>query len=197
MLYIPCCFTAVLARVCYEKIKLGGCRLRRYGRLAQYGVEQVVWNGYTVNEARFPLGKKADELTDGVRIFTPNWDVIETFMKNVSSLGVTGLKIDFFPPEDQVEAGVTEIKGAVSIDLVDENLTALYTLDGTDPAVSETAVIYTAPITLTDTCRMQVAVKDTEGNLVSELSYRFNNITAPIPSMCPEDHAHPQDEDWL
>lgn len=380
--------------------------------MAPYKVEQVVWNGYTVNEARFPLGKKDEELTNGVRIFNPDWDAIETFMKNVSALGVTGLKIDFFPPEDQVEGGVNlyektaklaakynlvvnfhgatkptglnitypnvvnyegifghemapvrqpvnetqlfttqyltrglaghadftpqvqnayglaelvfvdapfnaidatpaelidspavefikacptvwdntkvlsvsvyeqfaamarvkdgnwflgvinnreagvteikldeflgegtyicdlytdqgntrklvtkadvlaielpensgyaarfskvalsayggEIKDAVSIDLVDEGLTAYYTLDGTDPAVSETAVVYTAPITLTDTCRLQVSVKDPDGNLVSELSYQFNNITAPIPSMCPKDHANPQNADWL
>lgn len=380
--------------------------------MAPYGVEQVVWNGYTVSEARFPLGKKAEELTNGVRVYTPDWDAIETFMKNVSALGITGLKIDFFPPEDQVEGGVNlyektaklaakynlvvnfhgatkptglnitypnvvnyegifghemapvreavnetqlfttqyltrglaghadftpqvqnayglaelvfvdapfnaidatpaelidspavefikacptvwdntkvlsvsvyeqfaamarvkdgnwflgvinnreagvteikldeflgegayicdlytdegnsrklvtkadvlavnlpensgyaarfskvamsayggEIKDAVSIDLVDEGLTALYTLDGTDPIVSETAVTYTAPVTLTDSCRMRVAVKDGDGNEVATLSYRFNNITAPVPSMCPKNHAHPQNADWL
>jgi hypothetical protein len=90
-----------------------------------------------------------------------------------------------------------EIKDAVSIDLVDEGLTALYTLDGTDPIVSETAVTYTAPVTLTDACRMRVAVKDGDGNEVATLSYRFNNITAPVPSMCPKNHAHPQNADWL
>ena len=380
--------------------------------LAPYDVQQVVWNGYTINEARFPLGKKDEELTDGVRIFRPDWDAIETFMKDVSACGVTGLKIDFFPPEDQVEGGVNlyektaklaakynliinfhgatkptglnitypnvvnyegifghemapvrepvnetqlfttqyltrglaghadftphvqsayglaelvfvdapfnaidatpeeltdnvgiefikacptvwdqtkvlsvsvyeqfaamarekdgnwflgvitnreegvtdihldeflgegtyicdlytdagisrklvtkadilsinlpensgyaarfskvalsayggEIKDAVSIDLADENLTALYTLDGTDPIVSETAAVYTAPITLTDSCQMRVAVKDDEGNEVATLSYRFNNITTPIPSLTPKNHAHPQDANWL
>ncbi len=74
--------------------------------MAPYNVEQVVWNGFTTHEARFPLGDKAETLTDGVRIFTPDWNRIEEFFKNVSSLGVTGVKIDFMPPEDQVEAGV-------------------------------------------------------------------------------------------
>ncbi len=380
--------------------------------LAPYAVEQVVWNGFTVSEARFPLGKKDEELTNGVRIYTPDWDAVETFMKNVTDCGVTGLKIDFFPPEDQVEGGVNlyekvaklavkyklvvnfhgatkptglnitypnvvnyegifghemapvrepvnetqlfttqyltrglaghadftphvqnayglaelvfvdapfnaidatpeeltdnvgiefikacptvwdntkvlsvsvyeqfaamarvkdgnwflgvinnreagvtdikldeflgegayicdlytdegisrklvtkadvlsvnlpensgyaarfskvalsayggEIKDAICIDLAETGLTATYTVDGTDPAVSETAVVYTAPITLTDSCVMKVSVKDTDGNIAAELSYRFNNITAPILSMCSTDHAHPQDEDWL
>lgn len=90
-----------------------------------------------------------------------------------------------------------EIKDAVKIDLVDEGLTATYTLDGADPIVSETAAVYTAPITLTDSRQMRVAVKDTDGNEVATLSYRFNKIAAPIPSMCPKDHANPQNDAWL
>ncbi len=88
-----------------------------------------------------------------------------------------------------------EIKDAVSIDLVDENLTAFYTLDGTDAA--QNGIVYTAPVTLADSCRMNVAVKDENGNIVALLSYRFNNITQSIPSMCPKDHANPKNVDWL
>lgn len=71
-----------------------------------YAVNHLVWSGFTANEARFPLGKKADTLTNGVRVYFPDYEAIETLFKNVAALGIKGVKIDFMPPEDQVEAGI-------------------------------------------------------------------------------------------
>ncbi len=71
-----------------------------------YAVQHLVWNGFTASEARFPLGKKAEELKDGVRTYFPDYATIEKFFADVAALGIKGVKIDFMPPEDQVEAGV-------------------------------------------------------------------------------------------
>lgn len=71
-----------------------------------YDIRQIVWNGFTASEARFPLGHKAEELKDGVRTYFPDYAVIEKFFADVAALGIKGVKIDFMPPEDQVEAGV-------------------------------------------------------------------------------------------
>ena len=73
---------------------------------APFSVNQVVWSGFTANEARFPLGKKAEELTNGVRIYYPDYDYIEKLFAKIAGLGIKGFKIDFMPPEDQPEAGV-------------------------------------------------------------------------------------------
>lgn len=71
-----------------------------------YDVKHLVWSGFTANEARFPLGKKAEELKDGVRVYFPDYTAIEKLFADVATLGVKGFKLDFMPPEDQVEAGV-------------------------------------------------------------------------------------------
>ena len=71
-----------------------------------YDVKQIVWNGFTASEARFPLGHKAEELQNGVRRYFPDYAAVETFFTDIEKLGIKGVKIDFMPPEDQVEAGV-------------------------------------------------------------------------------------------
>lgn len=71
-----------------------------------YAVNHLVWSGFTANEARFPLGKKAEELKNGVRTYYPDYAAIEKLFAEVAALGIKGFKMDFMPPEDQVEAGV-------------------------------------------------------------------------------------------
>ncbi len=72
--------------------------------------------------------------------------------------------------------------GAIAVTAPD-GATVKYTVDGTDPLTSSTAVVTNGTITLTESCRLQVAITDGDGK-GTLLSYQFNKIS-PIYTFAP------------
>ena len=68
-----------------------------------------------------------------------------------------------------------EITSPITVTTASPNATVKYTTDGSDPMTSATATTYTAPITLTDSCLLTVAITSGDGQ-GSTLSYRFNKV---------------------
>lgn len=64
-----------------------------------------------------------------------------------------------------------------------DGATVKYTVDGTDPMTSSSAVVCTGTITLTDSCRLQVAITEGDGK-GTLLSYQFNEID-PVYTFAP------------
>lgn len=64
-----------------------------------------------------------------------------------------------------------------------ENGIILYTIDGSDPTTSETAVVYSAPLTISETTTVMACVKDAEGKFsnVAERTYTFVPSIANTP----------------
>lgn len=71
-----------------------------------------------------------------------------------------------------------EINKPVEITTADKSSVVKYTTDGSDPAVSSTAKVYSAPITLSETCELRAAITDGDGK-GTEVSANFNYITVP------------------
>ncbi len=73
--------------------------------------------------------------------------------------------------------------GAIAPDPVEVetagNCTIKYTTDGSDPESSASARKYSGGITLTDTCRLRIAITDGDG-AGTELAYNFNRIIERI-----------------
>lgn len=63
----------------------------------------------------------------------------------------------------------------VAISTVSTDSVVKYTLDGSDPMTSSTAVTYTTPIQLTDTCKFTAAIVSGDGT-GTEMSYNFNKV---------------------
>lgn len=63
----------------------------------------------------------------------------------------------------------------ITVTTADPSAVVKYTTDGSDPLTSATAMTYTAPIQLTDTCRLRIAIEDGDGKGTS-VSYAFNRF---------------------
>jgi hypothetical protein len=72
--------------------------------------------------------------------------------------------------------------GAIAVTAPD-GATVKYTVDGTNPLTSSTAVVTNGTITLTESCRLQVAITDGDGK-GTLLSYQFNKIS-PLYTFAP------------
>lgn len=63
----------------------------------------------------------------------------------------------------------------ITVTTADPSAVVKYTVDGSDPMTSATALTYTAPIELTDTCRLRIAIVEGDGKGTS-ISYAFNRF---------------------
>ena len=68
-----------------------------------------------------------------------------------------------------------EIKGVITVN-APEKATVKYTVDGSDPMVSDTAAVYKDGITLSESCRLRVAIVKGDGKGTA-VSYQFNKIS--------------------
>ncbi|MGM9681608.1 MAG: glycoside hydrolase family 97 catalytic domain-containing protein [Eubacteriales bacterium] len=63
----------------------------------------------------------------------------------------------------------------ITVTAADSSAVVKYTVDGSDPMTSSTALTYTAPIELTDTCRLRIAIVEGDGKGTA-VSYAFNRF---------------------
>lgn len=70
-----------------------------------------------------------------------------------------------------------EITDPITVTTASADAVVKYTTDGSDPMTSDTAVEYTGAITLTESCRLRVAIVSGDGTGTA-LSYKFNKIDA-------------------
>ena len=143
--------------------------------------------------------KAGSDYTKATKVtFTPaddaNSGVVVINVETVNAGYVCAMEIDC-----ETDAGGTETRPSVpTFSLADgtywkeqtlelttkvEGGTILYTTDGSDPTTPEKAIVYSAPLTISETTTVKACVKDAEGNFsnVVERTYTFVPSIANTP----------------
>lgn len=68
-----------------------------------------------------------------------------------------------------------KINEPVTLKAMSDDAVIYYTTDGSDPLYSDTAKLYSQPVTLTESCRLKAAIRSGDGT-GTRLSYQFNKM---------------------
>ncbi len=147
-------------------------------------------NGSIVDSVRVLPAKKnhsRGRLADG----GAQWGVFENATPGAANTG--GKERYMVAPSFNQEAGF--LPSALNLELAstENNGTIFYTIDGTDPSVSSTAVAYTSPISISKTTAIRACVRPVAGasavaSPVTTNTYFINeNHVLPVVSLCSGD----------
>ncbi len=147
-------------------------------------------NGVLVDSIKVLPCKKnhsRGRLTDG----NAQWGVFETATPGTQN--VNGKLRYLKAPEANQDASF--LSGATSVTLTanEADATIYYTIDGSDPATSNAAIAYTAPVQIAKTTALRSCVRPNQGNntiaspVVTNTYFINENHTLPVISICSGD----------
>ena len=147
-------------------------------------------NGDIVDSIKVLASKKnhsRGRLTDG----NAQWGVFETATPGTQNANAK-LRYLIAPAANQ-DAAFLGGATSVALSTSEANATIVYTVDGSDPAISNTAVAYTAPVQIAKTTALRSCVRPNQGNntiaspVVTNTYFINENHTLPVISICSGD----------